>query len=656
MDFNRQVVTVEENATEPKSTAPLPGDHDYTLKEIPKGRTFDLEYDKLVIAVGCYSQTFNTPGVKENALFLKDVGDARSIRKRILDCFEKAALPTTPERVRRQLLHFAVVGGGPTGVEFSAELFDLCNEDLQRHYPSLIGYVRITIFDVAPTILSMFDKSLSEYALTHFRRDGIEIETSHHIEELRRGLPTVDHNPETESFKEEGYTLKTKEDGEIGVGMCVWSTGLMMNPFVRRLTQNEVPYPSNSILQQPKDKSNGNGNGKKRAILADPESATWTLKRHPNSGALVTDSKFRLCLTAQAGEGRSSSADESKAQTSQQTPAKDVHEKVKSDGVETPRVPTSIPGSQQANKRPEIQADGKQDLHKKIKSGGVKTPKVPTSIPGSEQANKKQVSCREMKDRQTSTGVQSPKVPTSIPWSENAIKKQEDREDSREDMHSKTKGTAVQIPKVPTSIPGSQKANKKDQESSEDVHDKIKSEGVETPNVPTSIPGSESANKKQTSEARKEQDGIPPDPITKQTAIGDQPAAQPQGEPAPEVTVTISNVFALGDVATHPTGPLPATAQVASQEAIWVATRLNKGDLDAPRTKGFHWRNLGMMAYLGGWRGIMQTGKGGGISGWLAWVIWRGAYLTKTISWRNKILIPIYWVINWVFGRDISRF
>jgi NADH dehydrogenase FAD-containing subunit len=40
----------------------------------------------LVVAVGCYSQTFGTPGVRENALFLKDVGDARRIRKRILDC------------------------------------------------------------------------------------------------------------------------------------------------------------------------------------------------------------------------------------------------------------------------------------------------------------------------------------------------------------------------------------------------------------------------------------------------------------------------------------------------------------------------------------------------------------------------------------------
>jgi NADH dehydrogenase FAD-containing subunit len=53
---------------------------------VKKGKRFELEYDKLVVAVGCYSQTFGTPGVKENALFLKDVGDARKIRKRILDC------------------------------------------------------------------------------------------------------------------------------------------------------------------------------------------------------------------------------------------------------------------------------------------------------------------------------------------------------------------------------------------------------------------------------------------------------------------------------------------------------------------------------------------------------------------------------------------
>lgn len=59
-------------------------DQSQSIKQ--KGQTFDLTYDKLVIAVGCYSQTFGTPGVRENAFFLKDVAGARKIRKRILDC------------------------------------------------------------------------------------------------------------------------------------------------------------------------------------------------------------------------------------------------------------------------------------------------------------------------------------------------------------------------------------------------------------------------------------------------------------------------------------------------------------------------------------------------------------------------------------------
>jgi NADH dehydrogenase FAD-containing subunit len=59
---------------------------DHSQRSKKKGQVFDLAYDKLVIAVGCYSQTFGTPGVKENAFFLKDVVDARKIRKRILEC------------------------------------------------------------------------------------------------------------------------------------------------------------------------------------------------------------------------------------------------------------------------------------------------------------------------------------------------------------------------------------------------------------------------------------------------------------------------------------------------------------------------------------------------------------------------------------------
>jgi NADH dehydrogenase FAD-containing subunit len=116
LDLVGKKVTIEEAADDPRQgLAPM----EQTIKEggnlarpVREGKFFDLTYDKLVIAVGCYSQTFGTPGVKENAYFLKDVGDARKIRKRLLDCFETAALPSTSEEMRKYLLNFAVVGGG----------------------------------------------------------------------------------------------------------------------------------------------------------------------------------------------------------------------------------------------------------------------------------------------------------------------------------------------------------------------------------------------------------------------------------------------------------------------------------------------------------------------------------------------------------------
>lgn len=246
VDFNRKVLTVEEAVDDPKQAQALTDNlhegesQSEKLSKAKKGELFDLKYDKLAIAVGCYAQTFNTKGVKENAFFLKDVGDARKIRNRILSCFEAASFPTTSARMRDMLLNFAVVGGGPTGIEFSAELHDLIKEDMKKLYPELVGHSRIIVYDVAPTILSMFDDRLSQYAMEHFNRQGIEIKTSHHVEELRPGVPQGMQGDNDVKDDLTCFTIKLKEEGEVGVGMCVWSTGLMMNPFVQNALDGKL--------------------------------------------------------------------------------------------------------------------------------------------------------------------------------------------------------------------------------------------------------------------------------------------------------------------------------------------------------------------------------------------------------------------------------
>ncbi len=89
---------------------------------------FDMKYDILVVAVGSENNTFNTPGVEEHAHFLKELIDARRIRSAISDAFESAMTPSQTVEEKKRLLHFVVVGGGPTGVEFAAEVcLDLNN-------------------------------------------------------------------------------------------------------------------------------------------------------------------------------------------------------------------------------------------------------------------------------------------------------------------------------------------------------------------------------------------------------------------------------------------------------------------------------------------------------------------------------------------------
>jgi NADH:ubiquinone reductase (H+-translocating) len=95
-----------------------------------------VPYDKLVIAVGSHTNSHGVDGL-EHVHFLKTIVDARGIRNKIMDNFERACLPSTSEEERKELLSFVIAGGGPTGVEFASELFDMIQEDLTPYvFPS----------------------------------------------------------------------------------------------------------------------------------------------------------------------------------------------------------------------------------------------------------------------------------------------------------------------------------------------------------------------------------------------------------------------------------------------------------------------------------------------------------------------------------------
>ena len=139
------------------------------MAEYDHGQRFDIDYDKLVIGVGFYSQTYHIEGVRYYGFFLKDVGDTSRVRQRILECFETTSLATTTDLSHKKFLHFTTVCDGPTGMEISAELSDLIFQDLTRICPVLAPVARFLVFDALSTILSSYSIELSDYKTKHFK-------------------------------------------------------------------------------------------------------------------------------------------------------------------------------------------------------------------------------------------------------------------------------------------------------------------------------------------------------------------------------------------------------------------------------------------------------------------------------------------------------
>ncbi|KAG0237793.1 NADH:ubiquinone oxidoreductase [Actinomortierella wolfii] len=188
-----------------------------------KGAVHDttIPYDYLVVAIGADNQTFGMAGVREYACFLKEIWDAQKIRTRLMDCVESAAFAhQAPEEVER-LLHMVVVGGGPTGVEYAAELHDFLKDDLQLWYPELADKLKITLVEALPNVLPMFSSQLINYTERTFKQNNIEVLTKTMVKEVG-----------DKSIK---VMNADKELVSIPYGLLVWATGNCPRPLAKKL-------------------------------------------------------------------------------------------------------------------------------------------------------------------------------------------------------------------------------------------------------------------------------------------------------------------------------------------------------------------------------------------------------------------------------------
>lgn len=178
-------------------------------------RSFEMRYDKLVIGVGADVGTFGIPGADKYAFPLKEAADARNIRKKIVEHFERASEPYISNAERRRILSFVVIGGGPTGTEFAAELYDFLQSDISVLYPRL--HSEVTLVDAGSKVLSGFDDSLSTYALKQMKGHGVHVMLNRAVKEI---------TPE-QIFLSDGSVLN--------YGMAIWSGGISPRPFTQHL-------------------------------------------------------------------------------------------------------------------------------------------------------------------------------------------------------------------------------------------------------------------------------------------------------------------------------------------------------------------------------------------------------------------------------------
>ena len=147
-----------------------------------RGDDHDIPYDYLVIATGAQHAYFGHEDWEPFAPGLKQIEDATDIRHRVLEAFEKAETQTDPTE-RRRLLSFAVVGGGPTGVEMAGAIAELAKAELALPYRSLHGQrARIVLVEAGKQILPSFPPPLAAKAVRSLERLGVEVRTGAAVE------------------------------------------------------------------------------------------------------------------------------------------------------------------------------------------------------------------------------------------------------------------------------------------------------------------------------------------------------------------------------------------------------------------------------------------------------------------------------------------
>lgn len=186
-------------------------DVDTELRQVRLENGTEISYDMLVLATGARHAYFGNDQWEALAPGLKALEDATTIRRRLLLAFERAERETD-EAKRKALLTFAIVGGGPTGVELAGIIAELAKQTIWPEFRNIdTRQTRVMLLEAGPRILAAFPEDLSDYALRALEKLGVEV---------RLGIPVKDITAEGVTVGEEFIPCRT----------AIWAAGVAASP------------------------------------------------------------------------------------------------------------------------------------------------------------------------------------------------------------------------------------------------------------------------------------------------------------------------------------------------------------------------------------------------------------------------------------------
>ncbi len=192
-----------------------------------------IRYDYLVIAVGSVTNDFGTPGAREHCLSLDSRAQADRFRTKLLNHCLRVSRTMSLDPSADSYVRVAIVGGGATGVELAAELFNAAAA--LRHYGLEVfdeSRLKVTLIEAGPRILPALPEKLAAAAHKELEALGVRVITGMPITEVR----------------EDGMMTKTGE--LIPADLRVWAAGVKGPDFLKDLAGLETNRNNQLVVRE----------------------------------------------------------------------------------------------------------------------------------------------------------------------------------------------------------------------------------------------------------------------------------------------------------------------------------------------------------------------------------------------------------------------